>query len=580
MHGYFKKALRILSSGSAADAFRAAARQLEIIRLNREYRRWLRRNPPPTAEEEAEISRRIEKFDQKPKISILMPVYNTPEKWLRAAIESVLKQLYPNWELCIADDNSKNANVKKILQEYSAADGRIRVVFRETNGHISAASNSALQLARGEFTALMDHDDELSVDALYHVAAEINKFPSADLIYSDEDKIDSRGNRFYPWFKPDWSPELFYSMNLLAHLCVFRTAILRKIGGFREGFEGSQDYDLSLRFIEAVSPRSIRHIPRILYHWRSIPGSVAFDSSEKSYAAERARIAVNEHFVRTGAPARCVAGRSGINRITFDFPAKETVSIIIAVRGSRGEIARNLIKQVPTPNAGIILAGNFDTAAALGDRVKTLRFEDDGLFSILNRAACEASGSVLVFLDESTLTASENWIGELAGRASENGIGAVAPMILNLSGRIIHSGYVFGILGGVGRAYFGRKAATPDAIRRIAAEQNFSAVSAAGMAIRRDLFEKAGGFNAADFPEYYADADLCLRLLQTGNRNIFTPHVRLTQENTRPLPSGPELDALRERWKSIFADDPFYNPNLTASEENYSLDYLPRISRI
>lgn len=509
-----------------------------------------------------------------------MPVYETPEKWLHAAIESVQQQLYPNWELCIADDNSKQEHVKRILHKYSAADERIKVVFRETNGHISAASNSALSLASGEFTALMDHDDVLSADALYHVAVEINKFPSVELIYSDEDKIDSRGNRSYPWFKPDWSPELFYSMNLLAHLCVFRTTILRKIGGFRQGFEGSQDYDLALRFIEEVSPASIRHIPRILYHWRSIPGSVAFDSSEKSYAAERARSAINEHFARTGARSRCVAGHFGINQITFDFLATEVVSIIIAVREGGRELDRNLLESVKTQNAEVILVGDFDMAGAFDDSVKALRTEDDGLFSILNRAAQEASGSVLVFLDESTVSASENWVGELVGRAAGNGVGAVAPMILDSSGRIIHAGYIFGIAGGIGRAHFGRKAATLDAIRRMAVEQNFSAVSAACMAIGRDVFEKAGGFNDADYPEFYADADLCLRLGRLNYRNIWTPWVQVTQQRPRPLPANRELETLRNTWKLVFADDPFYNPNLTDSEENFSLANQPRIARI
>ncbi|HBR56649.1 MAG TPA: glycosyl transferase family 2, partial [Blastocatellia bacterium] len=449
MRGYFKKALRVLKSEGVAAAFDAAMRQTEILRLNREYRRWLLQNGQLTPEEREEAARRIADFAHQPLISILMPVYNTPEKWLRAAIDSVRRQIYPHWELCIADDYSDQTHIRKILEEYTAADERIKVVLRDANGHISAASNSALELVTGEFTALMDHDDELSEDALFHIAAEINRLPSVNLLYTDEDKIDSRGNRFYPWLKPDWSPDLFYSMNLLAHLCVYRTQVLRRIGGFRESFEGSQDYDLALRFIEYVPPESICHIPRILYHWRSIRGSAAFDASEKEYAAERGRIAVNEHFERTGISARCVAGRAGLHRLKYyGNPDNANVSIIIAVRKARSDLRKILQKLSVAPRTEIILAGDFAESDPAGDeRVMTHNVEDKGLFYVLNRAAQKASGDIIIFLDESVLAVSENWISELAGRAGGKGIGAVSPMILDDTGRIIHAGYLLGING-------------------------------------------------------------------------------------------------------------------------------------
>lgn len=582
MRGYFKKTLRVLKSEGVAAAFDAAVRQTEILRLNREYRRWLLQNGQLTPEEREEAARRIADFAHQPLISILMPVYNTSEKWLRAAIESVTHQLYPHWELCIADDYSDQTHIRKILEEYTAADERIKVVLRDANGHISAASNSALELATGEFTALMDHDDELSEDALFHIAAEINRLPSVNLLYTDEDKIDSRGNRFYPWLKPDWSPDLFYSMNLLAHLCVYRTQVLRRIGGFREGFEGSQDYDLALRFIEYVPPESICHIPRILYHWRSIRGSAAFDASEKEYAAERARIAVNEHFERTGISAHCVAGRAGVHRLKYyGNPDNTNVSIIIAVRKARSDLRKILQNLTAAPRTEIILAGDFAASEPAGDeRVTKLNIEDKGLFYVLNRAARRASGDIIIFLDESVLAASENWISELAGRAGGKGIGAVSPMILDDTGRIIHAGYLLGINGGIGRAHFGGNGARLDALRRRAAEQNFSAVSAACMAIRREVLEAEGGFNDVDFPEFYADVDLCLRLSRRGHRNIWTPSAKVTQERPRMLPINRELEILREKWNSAFARDPFYNSNLTDCDEDFSLASRPRIERI
>lgn len=221
------------------------------------------------------MNKAIEKFSLNPLISVILPVYNTPKEWLVKAIESVRNQIYPHWELCISDDASTLPHIRMVLDEYSRIDSRIHVVYRETNGHISANSNTALTLASGEFIALLDSDDELSEHALFWVAHEINRYPNVDLIYSDEDKISEEGIRFNPYFKPDWNPALMLSQNTFSHLGVYRYSLVKKVGGFREGFEGSQDHDLVLRCSEETTPERIRHIPRILYHWRAISGSTA-----------------------------------------------------------------------------------------------------------------------------------------------------------------------------------------------------------------------------------------------------------------------------------------------------------------
>ena len=249
------------------------------------------------------IRSRIRELSYQPLISVVMPVYNTQETWLRKAIDSVLRQLYPKWELCLADDHSSRPHVRPILEEYAACDPRIKLVFRDRNGHISAASNSALTLATGDFVALLDHDDELSEHALYMNVEELNRYPGAHLLYSDEDKIDERGRRYWPFFKPNWNPDLFYSLNLVTHLAVYRRSVLEAVEGFQEGLEGSQDYDLTLRVIERIPPEAIRHIPHVLYHWRAIPGSVALASGEKIYAHEAARHAIRAHFQRRGVRA-------------------------------------------------------------------------------------------------------------------------------------------------------------------------------------------------------------------------------------------------------------------------------------
>jgi glycosyltransferase involved in cell wall biosynthesis len=235
-----------------------------------------------------------------PLISVLMPVYNPDPVHLAAALDSVLGQIYPHWELCIADDASTDPAVQRMLADYAGRDRRIRLVTRPVNGHISAASNSALELATGEFTALLDHDDLLPAHALYRVAAELGHHGETDLIYSDEDKVDDDGRRHEPHFKSDWNPELFLSQNMISHLGVYRTELMRRAGGFRLGFEGSQDWDLALRVAELGTPARIRHIPHILYHWRVYRTSGSFSTDHAAKAAEAGRRAVAEHLERTG----------------------------------------------------------------------------------------------------------------------------------------------------------------------------------------------------------------------------------------------------------------------------------------
>ena len=246
------------------------------------YKRWIKEIDTLSESDRLSILDHITELHHKPCISIIMPTYNSSERWLRRAIESVRSQLYPHWELCIADDASTMHHVRAILEEYQRLDERIKIVFRDRNGHISAASNSALELATGEFVALLDHDDELSSHALYMVAWAINADPDLDLIYSDEDKINEKNYRYDPYFKPDWNSDLLTSQNMICHLVVYRTQLVRKIGGFREGYEGAQDWDLVLRMTEGIPPKHIKHLPYILYHWRAISGSTAMGHIEKS----------------------------------------------------------------------------------------------------------------------------------------------------------------------------------------------------------------------------------------------------------------------------------------------------------
>ena len=281
------------------------------------YESWIEHYERPDRLQMRELKRLAKSLPYQPLISVLLPTYNTPRKWLVAAIESIRRQTYTNWELCISDDASTKSDVRQVLNSYARRDSRIKVTYRQVNGHISASSNSALALAEGEFVALLDHDDEFSPVALYAIALELNRTPDLDLIYSDEDKIDEHGGRYDPYFKSDWNPDLLTAQNCVSHLGAFRTERLRAIGGFHEGVEGCQDWDVALRITEGIPASRIRHIPRVLYHWRAIPGSTALALDEKNYIDRTGRKMLTDHFDRLGVNAEVSPVEGGHWRIRY-----------------------------------------------------------------------------------------------------------------------------------------------------------------------------------------------------------------------------------------------------------------------
>ncbi len=295
----------------------------------------------------AELKQQLTQIDKTPLISVLMPVYNTPERLLREAIESVRAQIYENWELCIADDCSTRPRVRSVLNEYAQRDPRIKVVFRDKNGHISQASNSALELVTGEWVAMLDHDDVLRPHALAEIVLEVGRHPDAELIYSDEDKIDSEGRRYDPCFKPDFSRELFRSQNYLNDLTVHPAENIRAVGGWRPGFEGSQDYDLNLRIFERIAADRIRHIPKVLYHWRAVEGSTALDGSQKSYAYVAGLRALEEHVERMGLPAKAEEGPgTPCYRLRFFVPEPQPLVSLIVPTRDKVKLLRGCVESI------------------------------------------------------------------------------------------------------------------------------------------------------------------------------------------------------------------------------------------
>lgn len=587
-----RKAVKIWRGRGVSAVGQHTRWKLFAWREHLNYQKWIRKIDTLTDTNRAEMRREIENFDRQPLISVVMPVYNVEEKWLRLCVESVLRQIYENWELCVADDCSPSPHIRQVLEEYAEKDKRIKVIFRAENGHISAASNSALELANGEFVALLDHDDELAEHALFYVVKEINEFPETAMIYSDEDLINENGKRYEPKFKPDWSRDLFYSLNLITHLSVYRTTILRKIGGFRIGLEGSQDYDLALRLTEQISENRIRHIPRILYHWRAIQGSVALSGDEKPYAHERAREALRSHFERMGKRAVISQNICNLHRVQYELPAHLPKVSLIILADEDFQAAENAIKNygenTDYQDFEIVLVCSETTKAhipkatqSLGSMSVSLKFivcECKSEAEKYNFAVSQTDGEILCFADINLKPLSIDWLKELVNFATEKEIGVVGAKILYANESVLHGGLIIGTSGAVGIAHHHLPRTEDGNFVRAQVTGNFSAVSVAGFATRREIFESVGGFGSVDFPNKLFDADFCLKLRERDYRIVFTPYAELIKIDTKRRSSleedttAEEKKRFVEKWHQVIKRDPFYNPNLSKKDASFSID--------
>jgi glycosyltransferase involved in cell wall biosynthesis len=564
------------------------------------YEDWMRDHDTLHASDVAAIRAHVADMPHR-LISVVMPVYNTDERLLREAIGSVVQQFYPHWELCIADDASTLPHVRKVLEEF-AGDSRIKLVWRPVNGHISAATNSALALARGEFVALMDHDDVLPPHALYEVAATLLAEPETDLIYSDEDKMDGDGRRFEPYFKPDWNYDLLLGQNYINHLSVFRRSLLQQVGGLRQGFEGSQDHDLVLRIIELTQPHRIRHIPSVLYHWRQ--GAVAGSFSEVALAQciAAARRAVAEHLERTGRTGTRVephpAGLPWL-RVIWPLTREPLVSIIVPTRNHAALLARiadDVLHRTDYENFELIIVDNQsneqDALALLEElqrdrRVKLLRFPGPFNYSAINnRAVAKAAGDVIVMLNNDIEVIDGGWLREMVSHAMRPDVGAVGAKLLYSDNTVQHAGVALGVKGttepiaGVaGHLGLGMSREETGYFGHIVLARQISSVTAACLAVRREVYLSAGGLDEENLPVAFNDVDLCLRIAETGLRNIWTPfaelyHLESASRGSDMTPRKAERFArecayMRRRWGATLDNDPFYNPNFTLDNADH-----------
>jgi lipopolysaccharide biosynthesis protein/GT2 family glycosyltransferase/SAM-dependent methyltransferase len=599
--------LHYLQQGSAEG------RQIDVVRepasdpanpslqTTRDYSAWVKLYDTLTADDAAAIRRHIPTLRETPLISVVMPVYDPEPRFLRKAIDSVIAQLYQHWELCIADDASPNPEISAILKEYARDNPRIKVTYRAQRGHISAASNSALELVTGDFVALMDHDDELPPHALYMVAVELNDHPDADIIYSDEDRIDEQGSRHHPHFKTDWNPELFYSYNLVNHLGVYRTSLVREIAGFREGLEGSQDYDLVLRLLPHTTAGRIRHIPYVLYHWRIGSSVRTFATENLSTAVKAAQRALADYFAGRGESAGIANGFLCFNRVIRPLPSPAPlVSLIVPTRDSL-PVLRNcvdgLLYKTRYPNLELIIVDNESSEPATLDyleslrkqeRVRVLRIEGEFNHSLLNnRAVAEARGDFVGFINNDIEIIHPDWLEEMISQVAQPGVGAVGAKLYYANNSIQHGGVILGIGGLAGHSHRFFQRSDGGSAYRLQVVQNLSAVTAACMVVPKHVFNQVGGFDEVNLGVSYNDVDLCLRIREVGYSIVWTPYAELyhleaisrgyDQESRNVTRAGRERAYLRERWGDTLQVDPYYSPNLSLANEQFELAFPPRV---
>jgi O-antigen biosynthesis protein len=564
------------------------------------YEQWVALYDTLDDARRSELSARLAALDDLPLVSIILPVFNPPEEFLRQAVDSVRAQLYQNWELCIADDCSTLPYVAKVLAEYASLDERIRVERRETNGHISACSNSAVALAHGTWLCLMDHDDLLAEHALAVAVLAVARTPDAAIVYSDEDHVDAAGVRREPYFKPDFDPLLILGQNYFSHLCMLRADLVQRVDGFRVGYEGSQDWDLVLRVLEHVRPEQVVHLPHILYHWRVHSESTASSLSAKPYVVEASRLVVQEHLERIGVNAEIsTMWGTSYNRIGWVLPPDPPkVSVIVLPR--TGERLRRCIESMriltPYPNMEIIVMDD----GAFRPPMRQLLYERTGWISVVentddlsdsaqrNFAAKAATGEVLCFVTDDIEVLSDSWLHELVGTLMYPRVGCVGAKLLYPDLLISHAGYTIGLSGTVG---------SPERVSshrlghgysgRLRLAHCPSAVSWSCLAVRREAFEEVGGFSEDHFTGVFGDVDFCLRLNEAGWHTGWTPRAELLR-HVLPAVDLPlagalairfdrDIRYLHQRWGRFIENDPAYNPNLSLENESISLAWPPRV---
>jgi GT2 family glycosyltransferase len=522
-----------------------------------------------------------------------MPVYNVDPKWLRLAIESIENQWYDNWELCIADDKSPNSDTVEYLK--SLTNPKIKVTFLEKNLNISGATNAALEIATGEYIALMDNDVEITPDALYEMVKVINE-KDAEFIYSDEDFISTEGIHSNPHYKPDFSPDLLLSHNYITHFTCFKKALLDKVGLYHSQFDGAQDYDLFLRLTEQTS--NIEHIPKVLYHWRMLETSTSANSEAKPEAIERGKAVLEAALKRRGIDATVEHGNMHhYFRVKYTIKNNPLVSIIIPFKDKPEllDMSINSILDKSTYlNFEIIGISNnseeqetFTMMAALekkDSRVKCYEYNTEFNYADINNYAINtyAKGEHVLLLNNDIEVITPEWIEAMLEHSQREEIGCVGAKLYYPDDTVQHAGIIIGLGGYAGHSHKMYPRESPGYFNRLNTVQDLSAVTAACLMIKKRIYHEVDGMDAVKFKVAYNDVDFCLRVMEKGYYNIFTPYAEMYHHESisRGYETTPEKiarfekekNALAERHKKILTSgDPYYNPNLSHDKEDFSL---------
>ncbi|PNV62556.1 glycosyl transferase family 2 [Clostridium sp. chh4-2] len=563
-----------------------------------DYAEWYELTKP--SEEELE-KQRHESFDFMPKFSIVIPVFKTPEKYLREMIDSILDQTYVNWELCIADGSPKGQDVSRILKRYADRDKRIKYKVLGENRGIAGNTNAALEMAAGDFIVLADHDDTIPSHALYECARTINENAGCDVIYSDEDKLDMDGGALFdPHFKPDFNQDLLTSVNYICHLFVVKRSLFEKVGGFRQEFDGAQDYDFIFRCTEEAE--KICHIPKILYHWRCHLDSTASNPESKLYAFEAGSRAIMAHYERMGIKAEKVEKGVdyGIYHTTFEIEGNPLVSVVIPNKDHHKDLdlcIRSILERASYKNIEFIVVENNSTEPDTFDYytkiqkefpcVRVVTWEREFNYSAINNFGVQAAlGEYLLFLNNDTEIIEPRMIEEMLGFCQRQDVGIAGARLLYQDDTIQHAGVVVGFGGIAGHTFIGLHKAENSYFHRAMCAQDYSAVTAACMMTKKSVFEEAGGFSE-ELAVAFNDIDYCMKVRALGKLVVYNPYAVLYhyESKSRGLEDTPEKVARFNREISIFAKkwpeilekgDPYYNPNLTLRKSNFALRDLQK----
>lgn len=589
----YKKALVYYQQfGITATVFRALDKLSGREAIS--YKAWLKRHSPSAG---ALRQQREKKFPFSPKISIVAPLYRTPETYLVEMIESVRNQSYTNWELCLSDGSGEGSPIVAVLEKYEKMDERIKVVYNKEQLRISENTNEALKISTGDFIAFADHDDLLAPNALYECVCALNKDPSAEIIYTDEDKIDMNGKEhFMPHFKSDFNIDMLCSTNYICHLFVVKRETYEKAGMLNPEFDGAQDYDFVLRCVEKSG--KIRHIPRILYHWRAHKNSTAENPESKNYAFEAGMRAIQAHYDRMGIPATAEeTAYKGIYRSRYRITGNPLISVIIPNKDHTADLEKcicALEKKNRYQNLEIIVVENnsekeetfayYKTLEERNPKVKVLYWKEKvfNYPAINNFGAEHAAGDYLLFLNNDTEIVNEDCIEELLGYCQRSDVGAVGGRLYYDDGTIQHAGVIVGLGGIAGHPFSKAVREDPGYFGRIIMAQDYSAVTAACMLVKKDVFRQVGGFDEG-YAVAFNDVDLCLRIRKAGYLIVYNPYAEMnhyesksrgyedTEEKVKRFNS--EISRFEKRWRKFLRQgDPYYNPNLTLDDGNFGLN--------